>query len=169
MPLKLPTKKVSLIKTGPAESKTNVASDPVDQRLDDDIDDADDVWGDDAADVHTVTETEQVAEAEVNEILSAFRERAKKEAQRVEDVTTSEYWLCFCFDGQEAKHEFMRLWGLAFEESKYVNGGRFSARHGKPLQTAPLPIYRQRFRGSLNSIAAPVRPRSSDGRVLPDK
>lgn len=168
MPLKLPSKKAPTLKPGPAESKVSLASRPDDTRIDD-VDDVDDVWGDDDVDVHASSEAEQIAASEVNDILSAFRERARKEAKRVSDVTTSEYWLCFCFDSQEAKHEFMQKWGLAFEESKYVNGGRFSGRHGKPLTTEPLPVYRQRFRGNVHNLAKSVRPRSSDGRLLTDQ
>lgn len=107
--------------------------------------------------IHTPHPSEDMATGEINEILSAFKQRATTERDRVLDATDSEYWLAFGFDSRAAKHEFMRLWGLEHNESKYVHGARFSAKHGKPLTTPVNPIPKQRFRRNLHILAAPLK------------
>lgn len=67
-------------------------------------------------------EAEAEALAEVSEILSGFRGRAKREDQRFVDATDSEYWVAVCFQTREQKDEFLQKARLADLGDKYLDG-----------------------------------------------
>lgn len=61
---------------------------------------------------------EQVVEG----VRTSFMERAKAEEKRVELVTDSEFWCCFCFETRTQKDAFLKALGLWEAGDKYVNG-----------------------------------------------
>lgn len=67
-------------------------------------------------------EAEAEALAEVSEILTGFRGRAKREDQRFVDATDSEYWVAVCFQTREQKDEFLQKARLADLGDKYLDG-----------------------------------------------
>lgn len=67
-------------------------------------------------------EAEAEALAEVSEILTGFRGRAKREDQRFVDATDSEYWIAICFQTREQKEEFLHKAHLIDLGDKYLDG-----------------------------------------------
>lgn len=58
----------------------------------------------------------------VSELKTSFMERAKAEDKRVQLVTDSEFWCCFCFENRAQKDAFLKALGLWEAGDKYVNG-----------------------------------------------
>lgn len=58
----------------------------------------------------------------VGGLKTSFMERAKAEDKRVQLVTDSEFWCCFCFENRVQKDAFLKALGLWEAGDKYVNG-----------------------------------------------
>jgi hypothetical protein len=89
----------------------------------------------------TPEEAEAMAAAEVNEVLSGFKARARQEDQRFEDATDSEYWVCLCFQTRDQKEEFLRKKGWLDLGDKYLDGMMVAEEEGITLESRipPLP------------------------------
>lgn len=68
------------------------------------------------------TAEDPTIEEVVDGIKSAFMERAKAEDKRIQLVTDSEFWCCFCFENRDQKDAFLKALGLWEAGDKYVNG-----------------------------------------------
>lgn len=80
-------------------------------------------------------EAEAEALAEVSEILSGFRGRAKREDQRFVDATDSEYWVAICFQTRDQKEEFLQKAKWADLGDKYLDGMAVAKVMGIKLQS----------------------------------
>lgn len=58
----------------------------------------------------------------LNELQQGFQDRAKVEAQRLEDTTDSEFWFCVCLRTREQKEELLEKLGLLDIGDKYLDG-----------------------------------------------
>ncbi|KAB2344867.1 hypothetical protein [Actinomadura rudentiformis] len=86
-------------------------------------------------------------DAEEAERRRGFRERARREAERFELATDSEFWLAFCFREPRNPAEFCAAAGVAADDRGYVDGAALTAALGeRPARTA-----RDRARAMLAS------------------
>jgi hypothetical protein len=60
--------------------------------------------------------------AEVDAVASAFRDRAKREDERFQLATDSEYWVALCFRTRDEKEAFLAAAGLLHLGDKYLDG-----------------------------------------------
>lgn len=58
----------------------------------------------------------------VDGLRTTFMERAKAEEKRVELVTDTEFWCCFCFETRAQKDAFLKALDLWKIGDKYING-----------------------------------------------
>lgn len=91
---------------------------------------------------------EQEAANEINEVLTAFKNRAEREDQRFVDATDSEYWVAICFQTRDQKEEFLQKLGLLEMGDKYLDGMRVAHKLGVKLESRvpPLPQLRNDWR-----------------------
>ena len=82
---------------------------------------------------------EQVAQAEVSEVLAAFKARAQEEQDRFTLVTDSEYWVGVCFQTREQKEAFLAAVKLLQHGDKYIDGRLLAKRMGIELPPADVP------------------------------
>ncbi len=89
---------------------------------------------------------EESVNGEVNEILSAFKQRAEREDDRFTDATDSEYWVSIVFQNRAQKEEFLRKIGidLVHDGDKYLNGMKVAEVLGVQLETPVPPLPRNR-------------------------
>ncbi|MEU6033985.1 hypothetical protein ABZ801_01105 [Actinomadura sp. NPDC047616] len=88
-------------------------------------------------------------DAEEAERRQGFRERARREAERFELATDSEFWLAFCFRKPEHPAAFCEATGVPADERRYVDGPALAAKLGpRPARSA-----RDRAKALLNSRA----------------
>ncbi len=80
------------------------------------------------------------AHAEISAVKTAFVERAKKEKERYEIATDSEYWCCLCFQTRAQKDEFLEKSGIIKHGDKYIDGRKAAKVLGIKLD-APNPQY----------------------------
>lgn len=94
--------------------------------------------------VFTVNGVEAEALEGANEFLRGFRDRAKQEGKRLEDVTDSEYWVAVCFQTREQKEEFLAKAGWVDLGDKYLDGMQAAKRMGIKLESRipPMPKLR---------------------------
>ncbi|WP_278976737.1 hypothetical protein [Oligella urethralis] len=59
---------------------------------------------------------------DLDAVKQGFRERAKIENSRFEDVTDSEYWFAMCFKTRDQKERFLRAMAWIEYGDKYLNG-----------------------------------------------
>jgi len=71
---------------------------------------------------------EQYSAEVVSATQQAFRDRTKREAQRFEDATDSEYWCALCFRTRADKESFLRQFNISDLGDKYLDGHAVSAR-----------------------------------------
>jgi hypothetical protein len=69
-------------------------------------------------------------EKKVAEIRTAFMQRTKNEAARVELVTDTEFWCCLCFETREQKDNFLKAAGLFDIGDKYLDGRQVARKLG---------------------------------------
>jgi hypothetical protein len=60
--------------------------------------------------------------AELSAMQSAYRDRAKAEADRFTRATDSEFWFAVCFTSREEKEAFLQEFGLIRLGDKYIDG-----------------------------------------------
>lgn len=67
---------------------------------------------------------EEEAKAEFNEVVKAYRQRAKRETKRFVDATDSEYWFCTYFRSRKDCEKFLAAAGVKarLNGDKYING-----------------------------------------------
>lgn len=82
---------------------------------------------------------EQVANHEISATLQAFKDRAKKEQERFEIATDSEYWFAVCFQTRAQKEAFLRGVKLLQAGDKYIDGRLLAKRMGIELPEADVP------------------------------
>lgn len=82
---------------------------------------------------------EQVANHEVSATLQAFKDRAKKEQERFELATDSEYWFAVCFQTRAQKEHFLKAVQLLQAGDKYIDGRLLAKRMGIELPPANVP------------------------------
>jgi ribonuclease HI len=80
------------------------------------------------------------AHAEISAVKAAFVERAKKEKERYEIATDSEYWCCLCFQTRAQKEEFLNKSGIIKHGDKYIDGREAAKTLGIEIET-PDPQY----------------------------
>jgi len=95
--------------------------------------------------VFTVDGVEAEALDSANEFLRGFRDRAKQEGKRLEDVTDSEYWVAVCFQTREQKDEFLLKAGLADLGDKYLDGMQVARVMGIKLESRMPPMPKLRL------------------------
>lgn len=72
------------------------------------------------------------AAAELTDLETAYRDRAKNEAKRFKNATDSEYWVAFCFRDRASKEKFLRDYGLIELGDKYIDGHQAGRMLTKP-------------------------------------
>jgi hypothetical protein len=77
---------------------------------------------DDTPDMPPPDQAEAEALAEASQVLTGFRERAKRENDRFVDATDSEFWVAICFQTRDQKEEFLRKAHLIDLGDKYLDG-----------------------------------------------
>jgi len=92
--------------------------------------------------VTTAEDLEEACATEVNEVLDAFKARAKNENARLLDATDSEHWFAVCFQTREMKEEFLTKIGLMKLGDKYLDGMKVAKALGIPLES-PVPPNRK--------------------------
>lgn len=95
--------------------------------------------------VFTVDGVEAEALDSANAFLMGFRDRAKQEGKRLEDVTDSEYWVAVCFQTREQKDEFLLKAGLADLGDKYLDGMQVARVMGIKLESRMPPMPKLRL------------------------
>lgn len=78
--------------------------------------------------------------AEISAVKQAFVDRARKEKERYETATDSEYWVCFCFQTRAQKEEFLNKTGIIKHGDKYIDGRKAAKTLGVEIET-PNPQY----------------------------
>lgn len=81
------------------------------------------------AEVEYTGNIEADAAAELSALQSAYRERAKNEADRFVAATDSEYWCCVCFENREERERFMKAI-REHKDTKYITGEKLAAALG---------------------------------------
>lgn len=76
---------------------------------------------------------EERAKAVLNEAQSAFRERARKENERMLLAVDSEFWVAFAFQTREQKEQFLKLANLIQLGDKYIDGWEAAKVLGIPI------------------------------------
>jgi hypothetical protein len=71
---------------------------------------------------------EQDAARELDAVAKAFRERAKREQERFQRATDSEFWFCVCFKTREQKERFLAALELLAQGDKYIDGEQLARR-----------------------------------------
>lgn len=72
----------------------------------------------------------QQVDGQIQELRTAFMERAKDEEKRVELVTDTEYWCCLCFETREQKEAILQALGLLELGDKYLDGRQVARKLG---------------------------------------
>lgn len=107
--------------------------------------------GDDASDDEDVDDgplrpdqVEQMAEAELSEVLAGFKARERTEEQRFHDATDTEYWFALCFQTREQKEEFLHKMGWFELGDKYLDGMAAAEKSHVELTSRipPMPTHR---------------------------
>ena len=75
-------------------------------------------------------EADAPVEKKVAEIRTAFMQRTKNEAARVELVTDTEFWCCLCFETRDQKDNFLKAAGLFDIGDKYLDGRQVARKLG---------------------------------------
>ncbi len=96
-----------------------------------------------------ITDAEQIALDEVNEVLAGFRSRARNENVRFEQATDSEYWVALCFQTRQQKEEFLTKLGLLELGDKYLDGMAVADKLGITLESPVPPMPNLREDGTL--------------------
>ena len=93
----------------------------------------------------------------VDEALSSFIERRKKESGRIRDITDTSYYFCVCFSNLDQLIEFCETFGLDAQRM-YFDGRDFAKALRRELRTpdtqrpkeqAPSIEYVRRSRGTI--------------------
>lgn len=127
--------------------------------------DAEDSDWDPLAAVDYTAGPEKAAKQEMSELLKAFDDRRRREAERFRLATDSEYWFAVCFQTREQKEAFLAALDLLAQGDKYLDGAALAKRLGVALPAAAVP-YNVSARidpklaeltGPADSVAGPVR------------
>lgn len=111
------------------------------------------VEDDDTPDMPPPNEAEAEALAEASQVLTGFRERAKRENDRFVDATDSEYWIAICFQTRDQKEEFLRKTNLADLGDKYLDGMQVAQVMGIKLTSRIPALPTLRLDRKLQSLA----------------
>lgn len=79
-------------------------------------------YPDPLADTEYTGDLAKDAAAELTDLESAYRKRAKNESKRFKNATDSEYWVAVCFRDRASKEKFLRDYGLIQLGDKYIDG-----------------------------------------------
>lgn len=82
----------------------------------------------------TLEEVEAAMRQEATDLQKAFRDRAKKENQRFQDVCDTDYYMTVCFSNRAQMEEFCESVGLDADEI-FIDGREFARKIGKALKT----------------------------------
>lgn len=80
---------------------------------------------------------ERDAALELDEVAKGFRERAHREAERMELATNSDYWFCVCFATQAQRDAFIDAVGWRDLGLRYLDGRVIAQRLGHDLPPDP--------------------------------
>lgn len=83
---------------------------------------------------------EQDLMQELDAVKQGFRNRAKVENNRFDDVTDSEYWFAVCFKTREQKERFLKAMQWIEYGDKYLNGELIAERMGVDIGKSDLEI-----------------------------
>lgn len=86
---------------------------------------------------------EQDSKAEMSELLKAFKENARNEAQQFQDNTDSEYWCCLVFQNRDQKEAFLKAVGWFAHGDKYLDGKFVAKKMGVALPPASPRFYEE--------------------------
>lgn len=80
---------------------------------------------------------------EMSELLKAFKENARNEAQQFQDNTDSEYWCCVVFQNRAQKEAFLKAVGWFAHGDKYLDGKFVAKKMGVTLPPASPRFYEE--------------------------
>jgi hypothetical protein len=55
------------------------------------------------------TDTEQIANREVVDMMTMIKENRKNNAERFRDIEAGEFWFCVCFQSRSQKEDFVKM------------------------------------------------------------
>lgn len=90
------------------------------------------------AGVEYTGEIEEDSHREIDALMDTFSGRAKREAERFELATDSEFWFAVCFQSREQKEAFLQAMGWTGDD-KYLNGIDLAHKEGVLLPRVELP------------------------------
>lgn len=90
-------------------------------------------------DITYTGDVEADSQAEVNEILTGFKDRAKAEQDRFALATDSEFWVAMCFQSREQKEVFLKALNWLQYGDKYIDGCSIADAIGIELPEVRLP------------------------------
>ncbi len=115
-----------------------------------------DAKGDAAAlDIPTAAEAEAEALADVNRVLTRFKESARRENERFADATDSEHWIALSFQTRGQKEEFLQKIGWLDLGGKYLDGMACAEAQGITLTSRVPPVRRHRIDRRYVELAQP--------------
>jgi hypothetical protein len=76
------------------------------------------------------------SQADLSELLKAFKTKSQAENARFLDATDSEFWLALCFQNRAQKEQFLRALDLIAEGDKYLDGEVVAEKLGVKLDRA---------------------------------
>ena len=77
--------------------------------------------------------------AQISDVLKAFKSSKAEEKKTFEENIDSEYWFCMCFHTRAQKEEFLEKLGIAHLGDKYIDGVDAAIELHIPLTPAPPP------------------------------
>lgn len=83
---------------------------------------------------------EEDLKAELDAVQQGFRNRAKIENDRFDDVTDSEYWFAMCFKTREQKERFLKAMQWIEYGDKYLDGNKIAEQMGVDIGNSDLEI-----------------------------
>ena len=101
-------------------------------------------------------DVEAMAEQELSEVLSGFKDRAKREDQRFQEATDSEFWIAIYFQSRDQKEEFLNKLGLMEIGDKYLDGMLVAEALGVTLESYIPPMPQLRLDPRLAALAQRV-------------
>jgi hypothetical protein len=100
--------------------------------------------------------SQQEQEAKLNTIQQGFRARRKREGQRFEAATDSEYWFDVCFQSRAQKEAFLAALNWIQFGDKMLDGCAIAAALGIELPEAHVEFNESKPDRRLNEISLPL-------------
>lgn len=96
------------------------------------------------------TDTEQIANKEVDDMMTMIKENRRNNAERFRDIEAGEFWFCVCFQSRSQKEEFVKQLlekypGHDNFGDKYVSGLELAEILGIPVTPIILEVKKNRL------------------------